>query len=299
MMLDEILLQARKEGKAIGHFNISTLEMLRGILLASEALAKEAGGDIPLMIGTSESEAKFIGRKQAVALIQAFREEYNIPVFLNADHHKSVEAAKEAIDAGYDSIHIDLSKLPYEENLRGTREVVEYAREHELRIMNHESWISVEGELGYLPTDSSKVFDEAITINPEDFTKPEQAREFVEKTGINRFAPAVGNFHGISTTQEKKLDFERIKQIREAIPEEVAMVLHGGSSTSSDQVKQAILTGISNVHISTELRVAYMEALRKSLADNPEETTPYKLLPPAVEAVKQIVLQKLTLFNTT
>lgn len=283
MLLSDILLTAKKEGHAIGHFNVSNLEMLKGIVEAAKEM------NAPVMIGTSESEAQFIGRKQIVALIQAYREE-GVQIFLNADHHKSVEVAKEAVDAGYDSIHIDLSKLPYEENLAGTKEVVDYARASGREI-------SVEGELGYLPTDSSKVFDEAVKINPEDFTKPEQAKEFVEKTGINRFAPAVGNFHGISTAQDKKLDFERIKQIRDVIPEEVVMVLHGGSSTSEDQIKQAVQVGMNNVHISTELRVAYMEALRKALADNLEETTPYKLLPPAIEAVKQVVLQKLQLFN--
>src|SRR3989338_11643600 len=144
-----------------------------------------------------------------------------------ADHQKSVEAAKEAIDAGYDSVHIDLSKESYEKNLAGTKEVVEYAK-----AKNPD--ISVEGELGFLPTDSSKVFSEEIKINPEDFTKPDQAREFIESTGINRFAPAVGNFHGMSTKMEKKLDFERIKAIREAMPAEVALVLHGGSGTSDD-----------------------------------------------------------------
>lgn len=283
MVLKDILLAAKKEGKAIGHFNISNLEMLKAIVEAAKEL------NVPVMIGTSESEAVFMGRKQVVALVGAYREE-GAQVFLNADHHKSVEAAKEAVDAGYDSIHIDLSKLPYEENLRGTKEVVEYARASGREI-------SVEGELGYLPTDSSKVFDEAIAIDPEDFTKPEQAREFVEKTGVNRFAPAVGNFHGISTAQEKKLDFERIKQIRGSIPEEVAMVLHGGSSTSEDQVRQAIQAGINNIHISTELRVTYIEALSRALLDNPQETTPYKLLPTAIEAVKKIVKEKLRLFS--
>lgn len=291
MLLTEILHTAKKEGKAIGHFNISNLEMLKGIVEAVKDINVRLPQSIgAVMIGTSESEAVFIGRKQVVALIQAYRDE-GVPIYLNADHHKSIEAAKEAVDAGYDSVHIDLSKESYEVNLAGTKKVVDYARASGREI-------SVEGELGYLPTDSSKVFSEAVSINQEDFTKPVEAKEFVERTGINRFAPAVGNFHGISTAQEKRLDFLRIKQIRDAIPDEVAMVLHGGSSTSEDQVRQAIQTGINNVHISTELRVAYIEALRKSLISNAEETTPYKLLPPAIEAIKQIVVNKLSLFNS-
>jgi fructose-bisphosphate aldolase, class II len=284
MTIHELLFEAYKNKKAIGHFNIATLEMLHGIIEAAKVQ------NVGVLIGTSENEADFIGRKQTVALIQAVREETGLPIFLNADHHKSVEAAKRAIDAGYDSVHIDLSKEPYEKNLAGTKEVVQYARTSGRDI-------SVEGELGYLPTDSSKTFDEAVEINPDDFTKSEQAKEFIEQTGINRFAPAVGNFHGMSTKTEKHLDFARIAEIRATMPQELAMVLHGGSGTSVDQVSQAIKTGMNNVHISTELRVAYTSSLRKALADMSDETTPYKLLPPVIEAVKAIVIEKLTLFN--
>lgn len=287
MTIHDLFYTAHKEKKAIGHFNIATLEMLKGIVAA--AVEQKAG----VLIGTSENEAEFIGRKEAVALIQTIREETGLPIFLNADHHKSVEAAKKSIDAGYDSIHIDLSKESYEKNLAGTKEIVEYANRI-AQSANRE--ISVEGELGFLATDSSKVFDEAIVIRQEDLTKPEQAREFIEKTSINRFAPSVGNFHGMSTKAEKHLDFERIKAIRAAMPPNVALVLHGGSGTSSDQLVKAIQSGINNIHISTELRVAFVSGLRKAFTDMPEETTPYKLLPPAIEAVKNVVSEKLRLF---
>jgi fructose-bisphosphate aldolase, class II len=285
MNLREYLQQARKEERAVGHFNVSTLEMIRGIL----AGAKEAGV-FAVMIGTSEGEAAFIGRLQAVALIKAFREEYGIPVFLNADHHKSVEAAKEAVDAGYDSIHIDLSKLPYAENRNGTKEVVLYAKERNPNI-------SVEGELGYLPTDSSKLYKENVVIDPESLTKPEEAAAFVLETGIDRFAAAVGNVHGIAAN-EPQLDFSRVQNIRSALPEHIAFVLHGGSGIPNVQIRQAITCGINNVHVSTELRLAYTRALRESLAARPEETTPYKLMPLSVNAVKQIVIEKLALFSS-
>jgi len=302
--LQEILIKARQNGKAIGHFNISNVEMLRGILEA----AKSAGG-VPVMIGTSEGEAAYIGRKVAAALVRAAREEYGVPVFLNADHHKSVKAAKEAIDAGYDSVHIDLSKLPYEENLQGTKEVVEYARSKvssfpPASACGTSQWragrfqvsgISVEGELGYLPTESSKIYKEEVKIDPASLTKPEEATEFVRKTGIDRFAAAVGNLHGIAAN-EPQLDLNRIRTIRAALPEQVAFVLHGGSGIPVSQVKAAIEAGMNNVHVSTEIRVAYMQALRQSLAASPDETTPYKLMSPAVEAVKQKVLEKFALF---
>lgn len=284
MTLQETLQQARNDGGAIGHFNVSNLEMLR----ATASAAKESG--MPVMIGTSEGEAKFIGYKAAVGVVRAVSEEFGVPLFLNADHHKSVETARRAIDAGYESVHIDLSKLPYEENIAGTKEVVEYARASGREI-------SVEGELGVLATESSKMYEGAVVVDPASFTAPEQAHEFVERTGIHRLAPAVGNFHGISTVQEKKIDTDLIRRLREAVPAAVVLVLHGGSGTPDADIREAIRAGIANVHVSTELRLGYSRALRKTLADNPEETTPYKLLFPAVGAVAEVVLQKIILFG--
>ena len=283
MTLDNVLQKATKEGWAVGHFNISNLEQLRAIMEAAKELRA------PIMIGLSEGERKAVGLKEAVALVKAFREEYNLPVFLNPDHSKSPESAKQAFDAGFDSVHVDLSALPYEENLRGTKEVVGYAR-----AKNSE--VSIEGELGYLRGES-KIQKTKIEIKLEDLTKPEEAKEFAEKTGITRFAGAYGNSHGISI-DEPALDIERIKAVRKELPENVAMVLHGGSGIPDEQIKEAIKAGIANVHVNTEIRVAYTEALRKSLAENPDETVPYKITPQAIEAVKQKVEEKLKLFGS-
>jgi len=284
MKLDDILKRATREHWAIGHFNISNLEQLRAIVEAAKNLKT------PIMIGVSEGERKAVGIKQTVALVQAFFEEYGIPIFLNPDHSKSVESAKKAFDAGFNSVHIDLSKLPYEENIKGTKAVVDY-------VKSKSPDVSVEGELGYLVTDSSQIYKQAIEIPPESLTKPEQAAEFVEKTGIDRFSGAYGNLHGIAAN-EPKLDLERIRNIRKILPENVSMVLHGGSGISDDQMKEAIKAGIANVHINTEIRIAYSEALRKSLKDNPEETTPYKLFPLVISAVQQKVEEKLKLFGS-
>lgn len=283
MKLDEILQKATKEHWAVGHFNISNLEQLRAIMEAAKELRA------PIMIGLSEGERKAVGLKEAVALVKAFREEYKIPVFLNPDHSHSVDSAEAAFDAGFDSIHVDLSALPYEENLKGTKEVVDY-------VTAKNPDVSVEGELGYLRGES-KIQKEKIEIKPEDLTKPEQAAEFAQKTGITRFAGAYGNSHGISI-DEPALDIERIKAVRQALPENVAMVLHGGSGIPDEQIKEAIKAGIANIHVNTEIRVAFTEALRKSLAENPEETVPYKITPQAIEAVKQKVEEKLKLFNS-
>lgn len=267
------------------HFNISNLVQLRGII---KACAEKRS---PVIIGTSEGEADFIGFKMARAMVNAAREETGLPIFLNADHFHSFEKAKEALDAGYDSVLIDLSKKPYGENIEETKKVVEYARESGRDI-------NVEGELGYLVTESSKVYKESFEIPAESLTKPEEALKYVNETGVNRFAPAVGNLHGIAAT-EPKLDFELIKKLRAVLPSEVAMVLHGGSGIPDDQMLEAVKLGFNNIHVSTEIRVVYVDALRKMLAAAPEETTPYKLYKPVIEAVASKVLEKLDLFGST
>jgi len=281
--LNEILARATREHWSTGHFNVSNLEQFRAIMDASKEL------DLPMaMIGLSGGERKFVGLKQAVALGKAFEEEYEMPVFINPDHSHSVESAKEAFDAGFNSVHIDLSKLPFEENVAGTREVVDY-------VKSKNPDVSVEGELGYL-RGSSIIQKEAIEIKPEDLTRPEQAAEFVEKTGVDRFSGAYGNIHGIAAN-EPKIDIERIKAIREILPKNVFLVLHGGSGITDDDMRKAIDAGIANIHINTEIRAAYTEALRRALADNPEQIVPYKIFPPVVEAVKQKVEEKLRLFG--
>jgi len=283
--LNYYLQQARQNGYALGHFNFSTADVLKGIVEAS----KEAGAPA-VMVGTSEGEADFVGLKEAVTLVKALREEFNFPVFLNADHFKSFEKCKEAIDAEYDSVIIDTSKMEFVENVAETKKVVEYAREIS-KYRNIE--ILVEGELGYL-RGSSQV-QTKIEITPADFTKPEEAREFVEKTGVNQLAVVFGNIHGIVTDQEEKLDIEHFKKIMAAVPG-VFYVLHGASGLSDDDVRMAIKAGITNVHFNTELRVAYRDAIRDTIEQNPNETTPYKYLVKADEAVKRVVTEKIKLF---
>ena len=143
----------------------------------------------------------------------------------------------------------------------------------------------------------SKIQKKIIEVKPEDLIKPEEAKDFVLKTGIDRLAPAVGSIHGI-VANEKIIYPDLIKKIREAIGSDIAMTLHGGSGISDEQIKSAIAAGINNIHINTEIRIAYVEALKKSISDNPEETTPYKLYPPVIAAVRQKVEEKLKLFGS-
>ncbi len=283
MTLSRLLEKARAGRWAIPHFNISNLEMLKGIIAAASALRS------PVMIGTSEGEREFIGIAHAVKLIESYCDELGLPIFLNADHTKSVAAAKHAIDAGYHSIHIDLSRLPYHENLTSTREVVRYARRKNPSI-------NVEGELGYLATESSKIYKGKISVDPKSFTKPDEAVRFVRATGIDRLAPAVGNFHGIAANK-KKLDFDLIKKLRTALPKNVALVLHGGSGSGDAAFKQAIRAGVANIHISTELRIAYTKTLKDTIKKNPDEMTPYKLSEPSMEEVKKKAAAFIRLFG--
>lgn len=273
MTLQHFLHRAAKEHWAVPHFNVGDFEQLRGVC---EAAAKLRA---PVMIGTSEGERNFIGLKTAVALTHALRKEFNIPLFLNADHTHTLEAAKQAIDAGYDSIHIDLSRESWTKNVENTRKVVRYARRKNRRI-------SVEGELGYLVTESSQIYRKKIKVDPATLTKPAEAKKFVMLTSVDRFAPAVGNLHGIAANRPH-LDFKRIKELRATLPSKTALVLHGGSGNTPAAFKKAIQAGINNIHISTELRIAYVKSEHASLHRQKNELAPYKLAAPVVLAERK------------
>lgn len=286
----EIMEKAHIGGYAIGQFNISTDEQITAIIEAAKEL------NAPVIIGTSEGEREFIGVDQAVALVKTWREETLptgeqtvLPIILNADHCKDFDSAKEVIDAGYDSVHFDGSKLPFKENIRITRRVVEYAKSVNPGII-------VEGELGYLPG-SSDIHKE-ITINLSDLTEPEDAREFVKKTGIDALAIAIGNIHGMKEGgDDPHLYLSRLEEIRRTVPN-VFLVLHGGSGTPRADIERAIKAGIVKININTEIRVAYRNALKQFLEDNLNEVKPYKILSPATEAVKLVVEDKIKLFGS-
>lgn len=284
MNLQETLTQALNEKWALPHFNISNAVQLRGIVNAAVELKS------PLMIGTSEGEADFMGYGVSRALINAEIERTGLPIFLNADHFYSAAKCFEAIDAGYDSVIIDMSKEDDEKNIEATQAVVAYAKKDGRNV-------HVEAELGYLVTQSSKVYKEEIAIPAESFTDPDQARVFVEKTKVDRFAAAFGTLHGIAANTPV-LDFERIETLREAIGPGVALVLHGGSGVADEDFKKAIAAGVNNVHISTHLRLAYANALRASLEADPDQATPYKFYKPVVEAVTEETKRFIKLFGS-
>ncbi len=282
MKLKDLLKKAAQENYALGHFNFSTLGILRAVVLACQNLQSV------VFVGTSEGEAKYVGYKQAVALVRAFREETGLPIFLNADHHKTFASAKTAIDAGYDSVQIDETALSFKENIKVSRQVVLYAR-------SKNPDISVEGGLGYI-RGSSEIHKEKIEVKPEDMTTPEEAKQFVEETGVDRLAIVFGNIHGVSLAGNPRLDIERLKQVHAEIPH-IPLTLHGGSGIFDEDIKAALPHGMSNIHVNTEIRVAYTNALRASLAADQEQTTPYQYIRSADEAARQVIEGKLKLFG--
>ena len=280
--LRDLLKEASQRPYALGHFNFSTLGILRAVVLACRGLKS------PVFVGTSEGEAKYVGYGQAAAQISVWRAETGLPVYLNADHHKTFESAKTAIDAGYDSVQIDETAFSLEENIEVSRKVVEYAKG-----VNPD--ISVEGGLGYI-RGSSELHKEKIEVKPQDMTTPREAKRFVEETGVDRLAIVFGNIHGVSAAGNPRLDIERLKEIHETIPD-VPLTLHGGSGISDEDIKAALPYGMSNIHVNTEIRAVYTDALRASLDKDKEQTTPYKYLNSADEAAQRIVEEKLKLFN--
>lgn len=283
--LKEVIQEAENNKIAVGHFNISDITGLKAVFEAARELK------LPVIIGVSEGEREFIGVRQVAALIKSLREEYDYPVYLNADHTHSLEKLKEAVEAGFDVAVFDGSKSPLEENIKRTKEAVLYTKGVNPDFL-------IEGELGYIGGGSTilKEIPEGAAIKPGDLTKPEEARQFVAETGVDLLAPAVGNIHGMfANAPNPNLDIQRIKAIKEAV--HIPLVLHGGSGIKDEDFLAAIDAGISIIHINTELRLAWRRGLEKSFKDNPEEIVPYKLLPKAVEEIKRVVEQRLRLFN--
>jgi fructose-bisphosphate aldolase, class II len=284
--LRNALEQSEKEGVAIGHFNVADLVLLKAVVAAGRDLK------VPVAVGASEGEREFFGVRQIAALVRSLREEYDYPIFLNADHTHSLAHALDVAKAGFDSVVFDLSALPFDQNVRQTKEAVEA-----LKAINPA--ILVEGEIGDIGT-GSEIHETAPDLS-KGLTPPAQAKQFVESTGIDILAPAVGNMHGMLKSMvqgqvRKRLDIERIAEIKSAV--QIPLTLHGGSGTDDEDLRKAIRAGINIVHINTELRVAWRRGLEEGLRKEPDEVVPYKILPFALESVEQVVRSRLALFNT-
>ncbi len=278
--LRECIKEAGEKGVAVGHFNISNLEALHGIYNAAKKL------NVPVIIGLSEGEEKFVGTEEGVALVKALREKENYPIFLNADHHSSFESVKKCIDAGFDAVIIDGAKLTFPENVKVTKQCVDYARTVGRDVI-------VEAELGYIGSGSD--IKDKIPEGAGVLTKVEDAKNFVEATGVDMFAPSVGSIHGLIKTGKPHINAELVAEIKQAVG--IPLVLHGGSGLRDEDFTNAIKAGISVVHINSEIRLAYRDAVERAIDANKVEINPSKLLTPAVEAIEQIVEARLKLFN--
>jgi len=299
MTLREHIESAKAKKTAIGHFNVSTLDGIWAIADAARELR------LPVIVGVSEGERDYVGVREAVAIVKAIRDERGQDIFLNADHTYSFERVKEAIDAGFDMVIFDGAQLTLDENIRITKQCVDYA--HQVSTASGRD-ILVEGELGFIGT-SSKMLDaipEGAAVGEANLTKPEDAVRFIKETDIDLLAPAVGNIHGMlrGGGGDPALNIERVAAISKAISKavseavgDVPLVLHGASGNSANDIEASIKAGVAIVHVNTELRLAYRSGLMKSLMENSDEVAPYKFLRPAKLAMQKVVEEKLRIFN--
>jgi fructose-bisphosphate aldolase, class II len=280
--LREYIGEAKREKRAVGHFNFSNIEGLWAIAHAAQTVG------VPVIVGVSEGEQEAVGIHEAAAIVKSIKANLNIPIFLNADHHYSVQSVKDAIDAGFDSVIFDGAKLSLEENIAQAKECVAYARAANRDVI-------VEVELGYIGQ-SSKVLDgvpEGVSL--EMLTTPEDAVRIMQETGADMLAPAVGNIHGMMKGGvDPRLDIVRIKAIRDATGK--PLVLHGGSGNDAD-FDAAIEAGVCVVHVNTELRKAYTDGLKAYMAGHPDDVAPYKYGAAASLAMQKVAEEKLRAFS--
>ncbi len=282
--LRTVIAEAKEKKVAVGHFNFSNLEGLYAIARAARTL------NVPVIVGLSEGEEEAVGTHQAVALVKTIRDNWGIDIFLNADHHYSFTTVKNAIDAGFDSAIFDGAKLSFEENIEQSKQCVEYARKVSTTTGRD---VLLEVELGYIG-EGSQMRDQA-PAGVAMITNPDEAKQFIDATNADLFAPAVGTFHGMLKTGDKpRLNIESIKNIANTIS--TPLVLHGGSGNEADFVA-AIDAGISIIHVNTELRRAYTDALKAYIAAHPDDIAPYKYGSNASLAMEHTVTEKLKIFN--
>jgi len=296
----DLLLPARQKAYAVGAFNINNLESL---LAVAEAAVEEKS---PVIVAVTPSAIKYAGLAYLAKIVKTGAELAPVPMSLHLDHGENFETVSKCVEAGFTSVMIDGSFLKFEENVALTRQVVDFA---------HQKGVTVEAELGRLAGVEESTVEEKEAV----LTDPNAAKEFVEKTGVDALAVAIGTSHGAYKFKaEPKLDFERLKLIREKV--NVPLVLHGASSVPQwiiekavkygaeltgakgipeEHIKKAISSGIAKINIDTDLRLAFTATIREFLANSPKEFDPRKILGPAKEAMKEVVKGKMRLFRSS
>lgn len=280
-----LMQRSRQQYFAVGAFNIDNQETLIAVSKAAQKL------NSPVMVEVSDGEVKAMGLENVRDLVDNYKAEYGVEMYINLDHSPTVEGCKRAIDAGYEFIHIDISQANHdaseEEIIAKTKEVVEYAKF---------TGALVESEPHYFGG-SSNVHEETIDYDEikKTFSTPEGAKHFVEATGIDTFAAAVGNLHG-KYPVPKELDLELLGKIREAIGCQIS--LHGGSGTPLHYFEEAAKIGVSKININSDMRFAFRKTLEKVLNQNPDEYAVVKLMPEVYEAVQVVVEEKILAFGS-
>jgi len=280
-----LMQRSRSQKFAVGAFNIDNQETLIAVCKAAANLRS------PVLVELSHGEVEAMGLENVRDMVDNYRDEYGIEMYINLDHSPTVEDCKRAIDEGYEFIHIDISQANHdasdEEIIAKTKEVVEYAKF---------TGALVESEPHYFGG-SSNVHEEDINYDEirKTFSTPEGTRTFVEATGIDTFAAAVGNLHG-KYPVPKVLDLELLRQIREAIDCQIS--LHGGSGTPLHFFEEAAKIGVSKININSDMRYAFRTTLEKVLADNPKEYAVVKLMPQVYESVQAVVEEKIKGFGS-
>lgn len=280
-----LMQRSRQQKFAVGAFNIDNQETLIAVSRAAQKL------NSPVLVEVSDGEVKALGLDNIRDMVDNYRAEYGIEMYINLDHAPTVEACKRAIDAGFEFIHIDVSQANHEattdEIIAATKEVVEYAKF---------TGALVESEPHYFGG-SSNVHEEEIDYDEikKTFSTPEGTKSFVEATGIDTYAAAIGNLHG-KYPVPKVLDLELLQRIRDSIDCQIS--LHGGSGTPLNFFERAVQIGVSKININSDMRVAFRETLEKVLADNPKEFAIVKLMPTVYEAVEVVVEEKIKAFGS-
>lgn len=277
----EILTKARNENFALGAFNAGNLEVIKAIVQAAK------NHQTPLIIETSSGEVEHFGMKNFLSLIENYRQETDFEILTNFDHGPGLEECQTAIEADYNLVHFDGSHLPYEENVKITKILVEQA---------HQKGVLVEAEMDRILGDSRAHSETPELIQASgNYTEPDKAAAFVAETGCDILAIFIGNLHGVYQ-QEPRLDLERLRLIAEKVP--CFLSLHGGSGLLEDDVKKAIQIGkIVKINVNTELRLAYRTTLENVLRGS-DEVAIYKIMPPVIAAVQKVVEEKIQLFGS-
>jgi fructose-bisphosphate aldolase class II len=280
-----LMQRSRSQGFAVGAFNIDNQETLIAICRAAQKL------QAPVLVEVSDGEVKALGLENIRDMVDNYKAEYGIEMYINLDHSPSVEDCKRAIDAGFEFIHIDISQANHdateEEIVAKTKEVVDYAAF---------TGALVESEPHYFGG-SSNLHTETIDYEEikKTFTTPEGAQRFVEATGIDTFAAAVGNLHG-KYPVPKELDLELLTRVREAIGCQIS--LHGGSGTPLHYFEEAAKIGVSKININSDMRIAFRDTLEKVLREHPDEYAVVKLMPEVYQAVQVVVEEKINAFGS-